>query len=160
MEPAGRPCGRMGKWLTCSGNAGIRKGPWRSRSSGTTLAHGSSSPLCGYRIDIFDRTAQITFPPQVCRTHSRVVPGQNAGRIEQAVNTAPTETLGRTDAEKVYTLVAAQVREENVPPAQLALMWVSAHMPRTAETSSPPHARTTARPPPSGTGRSESPLAA
>jgi hypothetical protein len=41
--------------------------------------------------------------------------------------------LGRTDAEKVYTLVAAQVREENVPPAQLALTWVSAHMPRTAE---------------------------
>ena len=61
------------------------------------------------------------------------MPGHNAGRIEQAVNTALTETLGRSDAEKVYTLVAAQVREENVPPAQLALMWVSAHMPRTAE---------------------------
>jgi hypothetical protein len=53
--------------------------------------------------------------------------------MEQAVNTALTETLGSTDAEKVYSLVAAQVREENVPPAQLALMWVSAHMPRTAE---------------------------
>ena len=91
------------------------------------------SLLCGYRIDIFDRTAQVTFLPQVCRTHTGVVPGHNAGRLEQAVNTALTETLGRTDAEKVYTLVAAQVREENVPPAQLALMWVSAHMPRTAE---------------------------
>ena len=91
------------------------------------------SLLCGYRIDIFDRTAQVTFLPQVCRTHSRVVPGHNAGRMEHAVNTALTETLGRTDTEKVYSLVAAQVREENVPPAQLALMWVSAHMPRAAE---------------------------
>jgi hypothetical protein len=91
------------------------------------------SLLCGYRIDIFDRTAQVTFLPQVCRTHSRVLSGDNAERIDHAVNTALTETLGRTDAEKVYTLVAAQVRAEAVPPAQLALMWVSAHMPRTAE---------------------------
>jgi hypothetical protein len=91
------------------------------------------SLLCGYRIDIFDRTAQVTFLPQVCRTHSRVLAGDNSERVEHAVNTALTETLGRADAEKIYTLVAAQVREEKVPPAQLALMWVSAHMPRTAE---------------------------
>ena len=91
------------------------------------------SLLCGYRIDIFDRTAQVTFLPQVCRTHSRVLPGSDAGRIERAVDAALAETLGHPDAEKLYTLVAGQVREEKVPPAQLALMWVSAHMPRTAE---------------------------
>jgi MEDS: MEthanogen/methylotroph, DcmR Sensory domain len=91
------------------------------------------SLLCGYRVDVFDRTAQIELLPGVCRTHSGVAPGADAGRVERAVETALAETLGRPDAEKVYALVDAQRRKSHVPRAQLALMWVSAHMPRTAE---------------------------
>ena len=91
------------------------------------------SLLCGYRVDVFDRTAQLKLLPGVCRTHSGVAPGGDAGRVERAVETALTETLGRPDAEKIYALVDVQQRKSRVPRSQLALMWVSAHMPRTAE---------------------------
>ncbi len=91
------------------------------------------SLLCGYRVDIFDRTAQVSLLPQVCRAHGRMLPGHDSARIEDAVETALRETLGGPSTEKVYALIAAQERKEHIPTAQLALMWVSAHMPRAAE---------------------------
>jgi hypothetical protein len=57
----------------------------------------------------------------------------DAERMEQAVERALVETLGPADAQKVYAHVERRLREEHVPKPQLALMWVSAHMPRAAE---------------------------
>lgn len=89
--------------------------------------------LCGYKIDVFDRTAQTTLLPQVCRSHSQMLPLLDPARMDRAVDAALNETLGAADAQKVYAQVARQDRDVRVPASQLALMWVSAHMPRAAE---------------------------
>ena len=90
------------------------------------------SLLCGYKIDVFDRDAQINLVPQVCRSHSHVLPLPEADRMERAVNAALVDALGPADAQKVYARVAQQTNGQ-IDSAQLVLTWVSAHMPRAAE---------------------------
>lgn len=90
------------------------------------------SLLCGYRLDVFDRTAQAFVLPQICRAHSHVLPAEDPERLERAVDAALEEALG-PQAEKIYALVGQQPRRKHVPTAQLALMWVSSQMPRSAE---------------------------
>jgi hypothetical protein len=53
--------------------------------------------------------------------------------MEYAVNAALVETLGPTDAQKVFNQAAKQTANQQAPSAQVALMWVSAHMPRAAD---------------------------
>ena len=90
------------------------------------------SLLCSYRIDVFDRDAQLSVLPQVCRAHSHVLPADDPERLESAVEAALEEALG-PQAGQVYAMVGEQLRRKHVPPAQLALMWVSSQMPRSAE---------------------------
>lgn len=91
------------------------------------------SLLCGYKVDLFDRVAQVELLPRVYRAHSHVLPGGDSARMEGAVEHALATVLGEADAKKVYGQVARQVRDERIPAAQVALMWVTAHMPRAAE---------------------------
>jgi hypothetical protein len=90
------------------------------------------SLLCGYRMDIFDREAQIGALPHVCRAHSHVKPAVNNARLARAVDAALEEVLGASEAGKVYVVIGSQIRENRVPIAQLALMWVSENMPSLA----------------------------
>ena len=92
----------------------------------------SFSLLCGYRADVFDQDAQVSLLPAICRSHSHVLPTADPERLERAVDAALTETLG-SQASQVYALVGEQLRRKQVPAAQLALMWVSSQMPRSAE---------------------------
>ena len=43
----------------------------------------SFSLLCGYRIDVFDRDAQISVLPEICRSHSHVLPVDDPARLER-----------------------------------------------------------------------------
>jgi hypothetical protein len=87
--------------------------------------------LCGYKVDLFDLQAQISLLPQVYRSHTHVLPAADAERMELAVGRALADVLGADDAQKVY---AQAVRDkESAPASHLALLWISAHMPRTAE---------------------------
>jgi MEDS: MEthanogen/methylotroph, DcmR Sensory domain len=90
------------------------------------------SLLCAYRLDVFDRRAQVSVLPAVCRAHSHVRTGADPARLHRAVDAALEEALG-ADIGKVYALIGEQIRERRVPAAQLALMWVSAQMPTVAE---------------------------
>jgi hypothetical protein len=90
------------------------------------------SLLCGYRVDVFDRESQLSVLPEICRAHSHVLPVGDPERLESAVDAALEEALG-TQAGQVYALVGEQLRRRHVPPAQLALMWVSSQMPSSAE---------------------------
>ena len=90
------------------------------------------SLLCAYRLDVFDRTAQAAILPGVCRAHSHVRPAADPERLQRAVDYALEETLGE-DIGKVYALIGEHIRERRVPAAQLAMMWVSSHMPSVAE---------------------------
>jgi hypothetical protein len=91
----------------------------------------SFSLLCGYRIDVFDRDAQVSVLPAICRAHSHVLPADDPERLERAVDAALNEALGST-ATQVYAQIGDQLRRE-MPPAQLVLMWVSSQMPRSAD---------------------------
>jgi KaiC/GvpD/RAD55 family RecA-like ATPase len=92
----------------------------------------SFSLLCGYQLDVFDRDAQASVLPQICRSHSHVLTADDPERLERAVDAALEDALG-PEAEHVRSAVAEQRRRKQVPPAQLALMWVSSQMPRSAE---------------------------
>ena len=92
----------------------------------------SFSLLCGYRVDVFDQDAQVSLLPAICRSHSHVLPTADPERLERAVDAALTETLGITGRPGLCAGRRA-VRRKQVPPAQLALMWVSSQMPRSAE---------------------------
>jgi hypothetical protein len=92
----------------------------------------SFSLLCGYRVDVFDRDAQLSVLPAICRSHSHVLPTDDPDRLERAVDAALSEALG-PQAEEVYALIGAQQHRKQVPPAQLALMWVSSQMPQSAD---------------------------
>jgi hypothetical protein len=91
------------------------------------------SLMCAYRLDVFDRAAQVETLPGVCRAHSHVLPAHDAARLSRAVDLALEEVLGYEEAGRVYFLVADEAHEERVPVAQLALMWVSANMPALAD---------------------------
>ena len=90
------------------------------------------SLLCGYRLDIFDRAAQTTTLPDVCRAHSHVLPAQDPARLMRAVDRGLDEVFGPAEAGKVYALIADEMRSARVPTPQLVLMWVSANMPALA----------------------------
>jgi hypothetical protein len=55
------------------------------------------------------------------------------GRLALAVDGALEEVLGPEETGKVYVVAAEQLGDERVPRAQLALMWISEHMPAHAE---------------------------
>jgi hypothetical protein len=89
--------------------------------------------LCGYRVDVFDRTSQVETLSDVCRLHMHVTPGPDADRLAHAVDDALVGVLGPPGAGQVYSLVGAEIRERRVPAPQLVLMWVSENMPLSAE---------------------------
>jgi hypothetical protein len=89
--------------------------------------------LCGYRLDVFDRRAQIETLRSVCDLHTHVEPSADIDRLAHAVDDALVGVLGAQGAGQVYSLVGAEIRERRVPPPQLALMWVSENMPMNAE---------------------------
>jgi hypothetical protein len=90
------------------------------------------SLLCGYRVDLFDAGVQASLLPAVCRAHTHVEVADDPRSLQDAVDAALSETLGRADAQKVWSLVADEIRDGRVPAAELALMWVSTYMPRSA----------------------------
>jgi hypothetical protein len=96
-------------------------------------ARGCFSLLCAYHVDLFDHAAQVGLLPSVCRAHSHVLPAEDPERLHRAVDAALEETLGATDAGRVYALIADQIRQTPVPASQLALMWVSVEMPAVAQ---------------------------
>jgi hypothetical protein len=92
--------------------------------------HRDFTLLCAYEVDLFDLQEQISLLPQVYRSHTHVLPAADEARMEAAVGRAFAEVLGEANAAKVYTQA---VRGDGTAPAShLALMWISAHMPRTA----------------------------
>jgi hypothetical protein len=91
------------------------------------------SLLCAYHADLFDPAAQVSLLPDICRSHSHVLPADDPDRLHRAVDAALEETLGSTDAGRVYTMISDQIRQTGVPASQLALMWISAEMPALAE---------------------------
>jgi hypothetical protein len=93
----------------------------------------SFSLLCGYQLDVFDREAQAATLPEVCRTHSHVMPATDPAKLSLAVDQALVGVLGLERAGQVYALVGEQMRRERVPAPQLALMWVSANIPALAD---------------------------
>jgi hypothetical protein len=90
--------------------------------------------VCGYCVDdFFDRDVQVGLLPQVSRTHGRLHGVGDPVRMRRAVDSALVESLGVGEAARVYERALARHRDARVPAPQLALMWVSMHMPRAAE---------------------------
>src|SRR5215213_1002201 len=88
------------------------------------------SLLCGYRLDVFEQETQLGIMPDICRSHSHVLPARNYARFARAVDEALREVLGPNKAATVYVLVSRMSAENHVPLAQQILMWVSENLPK------------------------------
>jgi hypothetical protein len=88
------------------------------------------SLLCGYRLDVFEQETQLGILPDICRSHSHVLPARNYARFARAVDEALREVLGPNKAATVYVLVSRVSAESHVPLAQQILMWVSENLPK------------------------------
>ena len=86
--------------------------------------------LCGYRLDVFGEESQGETLPQICRSHSHVLPARNYARFARSVDEALREVLGPNRAATVYVLVSRTAPENHVPLAQQILMWVTANLPK------------------------------
>ena len=89
--------------------------------------------LCAYQLDVFDRGAQVSPLADVCRLHSHVRPSQDPERLGRAVDAALEDVLGHAQAAKVYAVAAPSSERAGVPVSQLALSWITSHMPNLAE---------------------------
>jgi len=97
-------------------------------------AHRQFSLLCGYRLNVFDRETQTGSLPEVCRTHSHVLPAADHVRFGLAVDDALEEALGYDQAGKVYVMANREARgADGVPVPQQVLMWLSKNMPASAD---------------------------
>jgi hypothetical protein len=91
------------------------------------------SLLCAYGVpDFFEPDVHVGLLPQVARTHGQVHAVGDPTRMRRAVDSALVESLGVAEAARVYEVALARQRGDAVPVPQLALMWVSMHMPRAA----------------------------
>ena len=86
--------------------------------------------LCGYRLDVFAAHSQVETLPQICSSHSHVLPARNYARFARSVDEALREVLGPNRAATVYVLVSRTATENHVPLAQQILMWVTANLPQ------------------------------
>jgi hypothetical protein len=88
------------------------------------LADTRLSLLCAYRIDNFDRHAHRGVLHQISRCHSHLIPVDDYGRLESAVDRAYVDVFGtRGDPRSLRTLIAARAGATTVmPPAQAALL--------------------------------------
>ena len=121
---------RSARWSTCSAARGNIEAAAKLEDLWNELALTRRfSLLCGYGLDVFDQGSQLTPLPDVCRAHSHVAASPDPTRFAEAVDLALEEVLGPLEAGRVYMMVGEQIREERVPPPQLALMWVSENMP-------------------------------
>lgn len=91
------------------------------------------SLLCGYHLDVFDRSAQAGALRDLCRTHSHVLPAASTARLSRAVDQALEEVLGQAEAGKIYVVVGDELSNRHVPAPQLVLMWIAEHMPSLAD---------------------------
>jgi hypothetical protein len=89
--------------------------------------------LCGYRLDVFDRSVQAGTLPSVCRVHSHVLPAHDEARFRSAVERALVDVLGPSKTRDVLYIVGGTMREKRVPVAQDALRWMTANMPAQAD---------------------------
>ena len=59
-----------------------------------------------------------------------MLPARNYPRFARAVDEALREVLGPNQAATVYVLVSRVATDNEVPLAQLILMWVTANLPK------------------------------
>jgi hypothetical protein len=90
------------------------------------------SLLCGYRLDIFDRSTQVDVLPKICAVHTHVLPEMDLERLERAVDAAFEETFGE-GGPAIHVSLDDRARDTGVPRAQLALMWISEQAPKLSE---------------------------
>jgi hypothetical protein len=86
--------------------------------------------LCGYQLDVFAAESQSETLPDICRTHSHVLPARNYARFARSVDEALREVLGPNKAATVYVLVSRLTADNHVPLAQQILMWVTENLPQ------------------------------
>ena len=84
---------------------------------------------CAYRMDPLDGEAL----QHVCRLHSHLIPASDYARLEARVGRASDAVLGTRVARLMRDLAAARRPPTEMPDAQSMLLWMSEHMPITAD---------------------------
>lgn len=91
------------------------------------LAEETLTLLCAYRADPLEDAG--TLERMVC-PHGRVLPGEGTERVTRGLEQAAREVLG---PERAAMLRAEGRGDTSEPSAELAVLWLRAHMPRHAQ---------------------------
>ena len=95
-------------------------------------SHGFSL-FCAYAMDPLCGTSYGGPLENVCKAHTHLIPAENYGTLDAAVNEASREVLDRRLARMLNTLAVANRPAAGMPAGQATLIWLKENMPRTAE---------------------------
>lgn len=88
--------------------------------------------LCAHRMDPLSEDAYGGALESVCEMHSHLIPARDYDRLEEAVNQAGKDVLGKRLAGMLQSLAGAHRPSAEMPPAQATLLWLNENMPLTA----------------------------
>jgi len=91
------------------------------------------SLFCAYRMDPLDSQAYGGPLECVCKTHTHLIPAQDAAGFDAAVRSASGKVLDQPLAQILLSLAANHRPATQMPAGQAALFWLKQNMPRTAE---------------------------
>jgi hypothetical protein len=90
------------------------------------------SLFCAYAMDPLAEASYGGPLENVCKSHTHLIPTENYGDLDAAVNEASREVLDRRLARMLNTLAVAHRPPAGMPTGQATLMWLKENMPRTA----------------------------
>lgn len=91
------------------------------------------SLLCAYYMDPLHEHAYRGSLECVCKTHTHLLPARDFERFNDAVAAASRTVLDQPLAQMLASISASQQPPTHMPVGQAMLIWLSRHMPRTAE---------------------------
>jgi hypothetical protein len=81
--------------------------------------------FCSMVLDPFDIEAHDVALPGALKTHSHLIPLEDYRKLEESVNRALIEVVGREKGEALRVLMSrSQNPHAHVPPPQAALLWL------------------------------------
>jgi hypothetical protein len=91
------------------------------------------SLLCACPLDSFDGRAYDGALQKVCALHTHLLPARDCNAYNEAVSAAIREVLEPQLVSMLHSLSAQERPVTQMPMGQAMMLWLRAHMPRTAE---------------------------
>jgi hypothetical protein len=137
LAEAGRTCPRLrafGEMVDILWQRGHRVGALHLEELWSELIRSRGFSLfCAYAMDPLSESSYGGPLENVCKAHTHLIPAENYGDLDAAVNEASHAVLDRRLARMLNTLAMANRPPAGMPDGQATLLWLKENMPRTAD---------------------------